>query len=158
MILKLALEKCDFNSCSNCIGNDFNGINIKKSGIIDRVKEQSYPFTVKDDIFVLKSPDGYTFYVTDSAGQSDVDPVQSVIINSNDLQKTQSYWTGLLEIKLVERSDKEIRLTYGEKQAELIFKKTGILSVNFRGVETLKFHIYSKFSWIKIQLQLIHLI
>lgn len=79
----------------------------------------------------MKSPDGYTFYVTDSAGQSDVDPVQGVIINSNDLQTTKSYWTDLLEMKLVQQSDKEIRLTYGEKQAQLIFKKLGILSVNF---------------------------
>lgn len=99
-------------------------MSIKSSGIIDRVKEQNYPFNLENSIYVLKSPDGYTFYITDES-TTDGDPVQSVIINSNDLQKTQSYWTGLLSMQLVEQNDKEIHLTYGGKQAQLVFRKTG---------------------------------
>lgn len=71
----------------------------------------------------MKSPDGYTIYVIDD--QSDGDPVKSVVINSNDLQKTQVYWTDLLNMQLLEKSDKEIHLSYGGKQAELTFRKTG---------------------------------
>lgn len=105
-------------------------MSIKSNGIIDRVKEQNYPFKLENSIYVLKSPDGYTFYITDES-TTDGDPVQSVIINSNDLQKTQSYWTGLLNMQLVEQNDKEIHLTYGGKQARLTFRKTGmqILSI-----------------------------
>lgn len=71
----------------------------------------------------MKSPDGYTFYVSDE--QSNGDPVQSVVINSNDLQKTQSYWTDLLGKQLVNQTDNEITLTYGGEQANLVFKKYG---------------------------------
>lgn len=107
------------------IGNDFNGMSIKTNGIIERVKKQSYPFAVENDVYVLTSPDGYKFYVTDSAEQEDGDPVQNVIINSKDLQKTQAYWTDLLKMQLVQQSEKEISLTYGAKQAQLVFRQTG---------------------------------
>lgn len=105
------------------IGNDFGGINIKSNGIIDRVKKQNYPFSVENDVYLLKSPDGYKIYVTD--GKSNADPFESVIINSNDLQKTKTYWTDLLNLKLVAQSDHELTLKYGGEQAKLIFQKTG---------------------------------
>lgn len=57
--------------------------------------------------------------------QSRGDPVQNVIVNSNDLQKTQSYWTDLLGMQLVKQTDNEIMLTYGGEQATLVFKKYG---------------------------------
>lgn len=100
-------------------------MSIKTSGIIERVKKQNYPFAVDNDVYVLTSPDGYKFYVTDSAEQEDGDPVQNVIINSKDLQKTQAFWTDLLKMQLVQQSEKEISLTYGAKQAQLVFRKTG---------------------------------
>ncbi|XP_031625445.1 glyoxalase domain-containing protein 4 isoform X2 [Contarinia nasturtii] len=103
------------------LGNDFGGIAIKANGIVDRVKKQNYSFTVENEVYLLKSPDGYKFYVTDA--QSSGDPVQSVIINSNDLQKTQSYWTDLLNMKLLNQSDNELALKYDGDQTKLIFKK-----------------------------------
>lgn len=117
------INKINFVFVFFSIGNDFNGINIKTRGIIDRVKKQNYPFTVDGNVFTLKSPDGYTIYVIDE--QSDGDPVKSVVINSNDLQKTMVYWTDLLNMELLEKSDKEIHLTYGGRQAQLLFRKTG---------------------------------
>lgn len=107
------------------LGNDLNGISIKTSGIIDRAKEQNYPFTLDNGVHVFKSPDGYNFYVTDSAEQSGTDPVKSVTINSNDLQKTHSYWTDLLKIQVENQSEDELVLSYGGEQTKLIFKKTG---------------------------------
>lgn len=107
------------------IGNDFNGISIKSSGIIDRAKEQNYPFSVEDKVYVLQSPEGYKFYVIDEP--SNGDPVEAVIINSNDLEKTQSYWSDFLNMKLLQQSDKEIRLSYSSNQAQLVFKKIGNL-------------------------------
>lgn len=90
---------------------------------MDRVKKQNYPFTVENNVCILKSPDGYTFYITDE--KSEADPVKSVVINSNDLHKTQVYWTDLLNMELVNKNDKEIQLTYGDKQTQLVFRKTG---------------------------------
>lgn len=116
---------------ANCLvhlmfsGNDFNGMSIKAAGIIGRLKEQNYPHVVENDVYVLTSPDGYKFYVTDSPKPEGEDPVTNVIINSNDLQKTKPYWTELLKMQLVQQSDTEISLTYGAKQAQLVFRKTG---------------------------------
>lgn len=89
------------------------------------MKKQNYPFTVENDVYTLSSPDGYKFYVTDSAEPAEGDPVKNVVINSNDLQKTKSYWTDLLKMQLVQENDKEISLTYGATQAQLVFRKTG---------------------------------
>lgn len=72
---------------------------------------------------ILKSPDGYTFYVSDEPSLGD--PVKNVVINSNDLLKTHSYWTDLLGMQAVNQSDNELVLTYGGDQANLVFKKYG---------------------------------
>lgn len=114
---------CVFFSAWISIGNDLNGISIKSKGIVERVKSQNYPFTVEDSIYVLKSPDGYTFYVVDESSEND--PVQNVVVNTNDLQKTQSYWTDLLSMQIVKQNDKEIHLTYVGSQTQLVFRKTG---------------------------------
>lgn len=47
------------------LGNDFNGITIQSKEIIERVKKNNYPFTAEDNKYILKSPDGYAFYVVD---------------------------------------------------------------------------------------------
>lgn len=109
----------------NLTGNDFNGIKIQAAGIIDRAKKENYPFSVEDNNnYILRSPDGYTFYVTDEQQPND-DPVQGIVFNTNDLQKTQSYWTDMLTMKLVKQSDNEACLTYTGNQAKLFYRKTG---------------------------------
>lgn len=55
---KLSIERVS-------IGNDFNGITIQSKAVIERVKMNNYPFTAKDNKYILKSPDGYAFYVVD---------------------------------------------------------------------------------------------
>lgn len=112
-----------FFSLFPSIGNDFNGISISANGIVDRAKEQKYPFTTENNVYILKSPDGYTFYVSDE--QSPGDPVKNVLINSNDLLKTHAYWTDLLGMQAVKQTDNELVLTYGGDQTNLVFKKYG---------------------------------
>lgn len=114
-----------FHLFFSATGNDFNGMTIKAKGIIDRAKQQNYPFTSGSDGFTLQSPDGYKIYVKDLATEGGSDPVQNVIINSNDLAKTELYWTDLLKMQKVHQSDSELSLTYGAKQAQLVFRKTG---------------------------------
>lgn len=106
-------------------GNDFHGISIQSNGIIDRVKKQNYPFQVENDTYILKSPDGYKFYINDDVLPNGEDPVRKVIINTNDLAKTESYWVNVLKMNLIEKSDKEISLSYSNKQATLAFTYTG---------------------------------
>lgn len=78
----------------------------------------------------MRSPDGYTFYVTDEETPN-ADPVQGIVFNTNDLQKTQSYWTDLLTMKLVNKSDSEVCLTYSGNQAKLFYRKTGKFRYKF---------------------------
>lgn len=107
-------------------GNDFNGIKIQASGIIDRAKKENYPYTVEsDNKYVFRSPDGYTFYVTDEQQPGDGDPVQGIVFNTNDLKKTHLYWMDLLTMKLVHQNDTEVCLTYSGNQAKLFYRKTG---------------------------------
>lgn len=109
-------------------GNDFNGIKIQSAGIIERAKKENYPFSVEDDnTYILRSPDGYTFYVTDVEQPNGGDPVQGIVFNTNDLQKTHSYWADLLTMKLVNQGDNEVCLAYSGNQAKLFYRKTGEL-------------------------------
>lgn len=106
------------------LGNDLNGITIKSKGIVDRAKEQNYPFTVENNVYTLQSPDGYTFYINDEEPTTH-DPVEKVTINTNDLQKTTTYWTDVLGITAFDRSDNEIALAYDSKQTKLAFNQIG---------------------------------
>lgn len=53
------------------------------------------------------------------------DPVKSVAVNTNNLEKTKAYWTDVLNMRLVNETANEISLTYGDQQANLVFKQTG---------------------------------
>lgn len=46
-------------------GNDLHGITIHSKGIIDRARQEKYPFVADENAFLLKSPDGYTFFIRD---------------------------------------------------------------------------------------------
>lgn len=107
------------------LGNDFNGISIKSKGIIDRAKEQNYPFKLENDVYTLQSPDGYKFYVFDEENAGNSDPVQKVTINTNDLRKTETYWTDALSITVVEKSEREVAFAYEGKQTKLAFSHSG---------------------------------
>lgn len=120
------------------IGNDFNGIRIEMNGILERIKKQNYPYTVENNVYVLQSPDGYKFSVSDVT-ETNGDPVKGVAINTNDLKKTKAYWIDVLKMKLIkEITDDEITLSYGAQQASLIFKKTSEKTPN-------KWKIYPNF-------------
>lgn len=48
------------------VGNDFRGITIQSKEIIERAKSSNYPLVSESgNAYVLKSPDGYPFYVLD---------------------------------------------------------------------------------------------
>lgn len=105
-------------------GNDFNGINIETSGILERIKAQNYSFVEENGVYVLQSPDGYKFYVSEVA-ENQGDPVKGVIVNTTNLEKTKAYWTNVLNMRLANETADAISLSYGDQQAKLIFKRTG---------------------------------
>lgn len=111
------------------IGNDFNGMRIEMNGILERIKKQNYPFTAANGVYVLQSPDGYKFFISDVSETKD-DPVKGVAINTNVLEKTKAFWIDVLKMKLIKETDDEITLSYGEQQASLIFTKTGKGRIN----------------------------
>lgn len=48
------------------LGNDFRGITIQSKEIIERAKNGNYPcVNESDNKWILKSPDGYPFYILD---------------------------------------------------------------------------------------------
>lgn len=61
------IKLCKTESIIWILGNDFHGITIRSKGIIDRAKEDNYPFILNDKIYSLKSPDGYTFFIVDES-------------------------------------------------------------------------------------------
>lgn len=53
------------------------------------------------------------------------DPVKKVTLNTNDLDKTQHYWQGILKMKVVSKTDSELTLAYDVTSTQLGFKKIG---------------------------------
>ena len=48
-----------------------------------------------------------------------VDPVKKVILASSDLEKSISYWSGLLQMQVYEKSESKAILGFAEDQAKL---------------------------------------
>ncbi|KAH8408831.1 hypothetical protein KR009_001871 [Drosophila setifemur] len=102
------------------MGNDFGGVTIHSTEILSRAAKHSYPVQKVEGKLgsLLTSPDGYKFFVIDqqSAGS---DPVQAVELHVTNLGRSKKYWHDLLQMQLLEESDRSVRLSYGSKQAAL---------------------------------------
>lgn len=133
-------------------GNDFHGITIQSQGIIDRAKQENYPFALDNGVYSFKSPDGYTFFVKDEPTNGNgnfnfnfslsflfldkisnqsicnnlvSDPVQKVALNCTNIEKTLHYWHDLLQLNVITKTNKSILLAYGESSAQLEFVQLG---------------------------------
>lgn len=60
-----------------------------------------------------------------------LDPVQSVIFGSSNLQKSIDYWHGTLGLQLHSKDDKSAVISFGEKQAKLVFQEIGKMILIF---------------------------
>lgn len=49
------------------LGNEFGGITIRSKEVIERAKKNNYEMSVENNLSVLKSPDGYTFFILDES-------------------------------------------------------------------------------------------
>ncbi|XP_017872046.1 PREDICTED: glyoxalase domain-containing protein 4 [Drosophila arizonae] len=99
------------------LGNDFGGITINSKDILKRAAEHSYPIAKQGDKSVLTSPDGYKFYIVDTAPGSD--PMQQVELHVTKLDASRKYWTELLKMNVLSASEDSILLAYDAKQTAL---------------------------------------
>lgn len=105
------------------LGNDFGGITIRSSAVIERAKAANYPSTMENGKHILVSPGGYRFLVVNESQPTDRDPVLQVTLNVTDIPKSVYYWNSTLQMKIVVQTDNSAVLTYGENQARLQLNK-----------------------------------
>lgn len=55
----------NYNISSYELGNDFLGLTIQSSEVITNAKKLNWPIEQQNDCSILKSPDGYLFYIVD---------------------------------------------------------------------------------------------
>lgn len=65
-----------------------------------------------------------------------LDPVGGVTMNSTDIDKTHHYWHTLLNMKVIENTESDLKLSYGDSQAFLAFNKIG------------KIYMSTTFNWV----------
>ncbi|XP_063706904.1 glyoxalase domain-containing protein 4 [Culicoides brevitarsis] len=106
------------------MGNDFGGITIRSSAVIERAKAANYPSTMENGKHILVSPGGYRFLIVNETQPTDRDPVMQVTLNVTDIPKSVYYWNSTLQMKIVVQTDNSAVLTYGENQARLQLNKT----------------------------------
>jgi len=109
------------------LGNDFNGITIRSSEIIERAKKAKYPFTEENDRVALRSPEGYPFFILNEPQPTATDPIVKFGLNVSDLKRAVDYWHGILSMKLLSSSEQAALLTFdAEKQVSLELIKSPV--------------------------------
>ncbi|XP_058117063.1 glyoxalase domain-containing protein 4 [Anopheles ziemanni] len=100
------------------LGNDFVGMTIKSTDIIDRAAKHGYPVEKVTDgshQAVLVSPDGYRVFVVAETPAAGTDPVQRVALHVTDIVKSRQYWADTLAMPLLDAgstSDKQLDLSF----------------------------------------------
>jgi len=110
------------------LGNDFLGLTIKSSKVLENAKEHNWPVKEDDDLKYLEAPGGYRFYILDEEQPADEDPVQKVTLASSKLSKSLDYWIKQLGMGLQYSDDqkKTAVMGYDIKQAKLELKDVGV--------------------------------
>ncbi|NWZ70007.1 GLOD4 protein, partial [Acrocephalus arundinaceus] len=109
------------------LGNDFQGITLVSSQAVSNAKKMGWPLKeVTSGVFETEAPGGYKFYLEDKE-QLKEDPVWKVTLGVSDLQKSVSYWSGLLGMKIFEKDEEKQRalLGYADNQCKLELKAVG---------------------------------
>nr|XP_041575917.1 glyoxalase domain-containing protein 4 isoform X1 [Taeniopygia guttata] len=109
------------------LGNDFLGITLVSSQAVSNAKKMGWPLKeVTSGVFEAEAPGGYKFYLEDKE-QPKQDPVWKVTLGVSNLQKSVSYWSGLLGMKIYEKDEGNQRalLGYADNQCKLELKAVG---------------------------------
>ncbi|XP_061734272.1 glyoxalase domain-containing protein 4 isoform X1 [Nerophis ophidion] len=103
------------------LGNDFLGLTLQSSKAVSNAKRLGWPLTqVKDGLYLTQAPGGYPFYLVDQE-QPHKDPVQKVCLGVSDLSRSTHFWSALLGMTVIERSDekKTVLLGFGDTGCKL---------------------------------------
>lgn len=101
-------------------GNDFLGIFIESTEVYTRCTEKLLgEITPFEDVFYLRvvDPDGHAFYIKKSIGKPE--RVFTIGLNTMDLGKTIEYWTKVLDMKELSRSENTCVVGYGNNQCAI---------------------------------------
>lgn len=102
------------------LGNDFNGITIRSAESIERAKAAKYPFTEEAGRFVIKSPEGYPFFILNEPQPTGAqDPIVKFGLNVSDLKRAINYWHGVLTMKLLNETEKSALLSFDTSKVSL---------------------------------------
>jgi len=102
------------------LGNDFNGITIRSAAIIERAKAANYPFQQQDGRFILRTPEGYPFFILNEPEPTTSDPIVKFGLNVTEIKRSIHYWHEILRMKLLSSTEHSALLTYdAEKQVSL---------------------------------------
>ncbi|XP_062872502.1 glyoxalase domain-containing protein 4 [Trichomycterus rosablanca] len=109
------------------LGNDFLGFTIQSSQAIGNAKRLGWPMTlVGEALYMTEAPGGYRFYLLDKE-QPVGDPVQKVSLAVSDLQRSIHYWSSLLGMKVMEKSEemKSVLMGFSDSQCKLELRDIG---------------------------------
>lgn len=104
------------------VGNDFLGVTIQSKDIIERAKKHDWPFEESQGRFIIEAPGGYKFNILNEPEPKDKDPVKKVTLASSNLEKTISYWNGLLGLKIMNKEKDSAVFAFNESQCNLEFR------------------------------------
>jgi catechol 2,3-dioxygenase-like lactoylglutathione lyase family enzyme len=95
------------------LGNEFGGVTIKSSEVIDRVKANDYPFESQDNGNILvRAPDGFKFFILNQTPSADENPIKFIIYNVSNLEDSIKYWNGILNMSVLSKDEKSALLSY----------------------------------------------
>ncbi|XP_053503249.1 glyoxalase domain-containing protein 4 [Ictalurus furcatus] len=103
------------------LGNDFLGFTIQSSQAVSNAKKIGWPLTeVGEALYLTEAPGGYRFYLLNK-DQPDCDPVQKITLAVSDLQRSVHYWSSLLGMKVMEKSEekKSVLMGFSDSQCKL---------------------------------------
>jgi catechol 2,3-dioxygenase-like lactoylglutathione lyase family enzyme len=98
------------------LGNDFLGMQIESNEIFSSATGEETEAGSK----MLKSPDGYLFYIGDKSVPSG-GPVAGITLASTNLQATVDFWSGILGLTVFKQSENEVILGFDKSQASIRF-------------------------------------
>lgn len=104
-------------------GNEFGGVTIKSRDVIERVKNNNYPFDAQEDGIVIRAPDGYKFFILNQEVAASEDPISNIIYNVSNLEATLKYWDGLLNMSVIKKEEKTALLSYNGGKFGILFSE-----------------------------------
>ncbi|XP_053678096.1 glyoxalase domain-containing protein 4 [Anopheles nili] len=99
------------------LGNDFAGITIRSTEIVERARTHGYPVEegASGQHATLVSPDGYRVFVLPESVQPGADPVQRVGLHVTDLERSRRYWADTLTMAPVAGASTDaLQLSYDQ--------------------------------------------